>query len=75
MPNQQGATPPGGGETVECPVCRMEIDPEEAPASLEHGGETFRFCNLRCRDRFLARPGFFLKGRRGTAAPRPLTAG
>jgi uncharacterized membrane protein YraQ (UPF0718 family)/YHS domain-containing protein len=37
------------------PICGMTVDPSSAPASSVRGGETFYFCSLGCRDKFLAR--------------------
>ena len=36
------------------PTCGMLVDPEQAPASLEHEGERLFFCSVGCRDEFLA---------------------
>jgi hypothetical protein len=37
------------------PICGMTVDPSSAPASATRDGETFYFCSLGCRDKFLAR--------------------
>jgi YHS domain-containing protein len=37
------------------PICGMTVDPANAPASAHRDGETFYFCSLGCRDKFLAR--------------------
>jgi hypothetical protein len=37
------------------PICGMTVDPSNAPASALRNGETFYFCSLGCRDKFLAR--------------------
>ncbi|MGH3732414.1 MAG: permease [Acidimicrobiales bacterium] len=37
------------------PICGMTVDPANAPASATRNGETFHFCSLGCRDRFVAR--------------------
>lgn len=42
--------------TVTDPVCGMEIDPDEAVASEEHGGQVFYFCSEGCHRAFLADP-------------------
>jgi YHS domain-containing protein len=40
------------------PICGMTVDPSNAPASAIRNGETFYFCSLGCRDKFLSRgPG------------------
>jgi putative ABC transport system ATP-binding protein len=35
------------------PVCGMLVDPEQAPASLDHHGERIHFCSKGCRDEYL----------------------
>jgi P-type Cu+ transporter len=44
------------------PICGMKVN-REAPrgGTFEHGGETFYFCNPRCRERFAAEPERYLK--------------
>ena len=39
---------------VRDPVCGMLIDPDHAPASIEHDGAPLYFCSGGCRDEFLA---------------------
>ena len=41
-----------GDETVQDPVCGMEIDPEEADYSTEHDGEKYYFCSQSCKESF-----------------------
>ncbi len=67
MPNESPRAPSGAGGAVACPVCAMEVDPGAAPDSLECRGTTYAFCDSRCRDRFEARPEFFLARRRERA--------
>ena len=44
------------------PVCGMKVDPAAARGgSHDHGGKTYWFCNPRCRERFAADPGHWLK--------------
>lgn len=38
------------------PVCRMAVDPENAPGSLKHRGSIYHFCSLDCTGRFAADP-------------------
>ncbi|MBI4269098.1 MAG: YHS domain-containing protein [Candidatus Rokubacteria bacterium] len=38
------------------PVCRMQVDPEGAPARLIWNGTLQHFCSLECARRFLAAP-------------------
>jgi uncharacterized protein len=48
----QGAK--GDGHAATDPICGMTVDPSNAPASALRDGETFFFCSLGCRDKFLA---------------------
>jgi len=41
------------------PVCGMKVA-EDTPHRLEHAGETYRFCNPRCLERFRSDPAAFL---------------
>jgi P-type Cu+ transporter len=60
-----GATEPAGEPLVEIgnpgplkatdPVCGMEVDPEDAAATVESGGTRYYFCSTGCRDQFLNR--------------------
>jgi Cu+-exporting ATPase len=51
------------------PVCGMTVDPASAKGgSFEHGGETYFFCNPRCREKFAAEPQKYL-----AAAPEVAT--
>jgi Cu+-exporting ATPase len=38
------------------PVCRMKVDPENAPAKTEHEGETYYFCAPGCKAAFESAP-------------------
>ncbi|MEZ0470050.1 heavy metal translocating P-type ATPase [Luteimonas salinilitoris] len=54
-----GSTPPPSPEsdgTVTDPVCGMQVDPATSPHHAEHGGEDYRFCSARCREKFVADP-------------------
>jgi uncharacterized protein len=42
------------GHAATDPICGMTVDPSHAPASAHRDGETFYFCSLGCRDKFLA---------------------
>ena len=58
---------PGGGKLETDPVCGMKVDPKVTRGgSHEHAGRTYYFCNPRCRERFAADPGHWLK-----AGPSP----
>nr|WP_254529603.1 permease [Natrinema gelatinilyticum] len=41
-----------GTQTVQDPVCGMEVDPETADYSIEHDGRTYYFCSQSCKDSF-----------------------
>ncbi len=60
------------------PVCGMKVDPATARGgSHEHAGSTYWFCNPRCRERFAADPGHWLKAgpsMAAMAAPGPASA-
>ena len=43
-------------DTVKDPVCGMEIQPNEAAATEQHGGQFFYFCSEGCHRAFLADP-------------------
>ena len=42
------------------PVCGMEVDPEEAAASVEHEGKTYYFCAEGCKEKFESEPEKFI---------------
>jgi Cu+-exporting ATPase len=46
--------------TVKDPVCGMTVDPQKAAGKAEHGGKTYLFCSLRCKERFEKEPEKFL---------------
>jgi len=39
-------------ETVQDPVCGMEVDPDETEYSIEYEGETYYFCSQSCKESF-----------------------
>jgi Cu+-exporting ATPase len=43
------------------PVCGMRVSPASAPASFEHAGTTYYFCNPGCEERFRADPARYLE--------------
>jgi Cu+-exporting ATPase len=55
---------------VRDPVCGMEV-PEDAPLRAEHAGRVYRFCNPRCRERFVAEPERWLAPREQTPPTVP----
>ena len=51
------------------PICGMTVDPSNAPASAVRDGESFYFCSLGCRDKFLARDAVDFEGPSGHIDP------
>ena len=47
------------GAVLRDPVCGMEVT-EDSEHRHEHGGETYRFCSGRCREKFAAAPARYL---------------
>ena len=43
------------------PVCKMEVDEEQAAATYEYKGETYYFCAVGCKDTFAQNPEQFIK--------------
>ncbi len=57
------------------PVCHMSVDPDDPPGgTAKHGGAVYYFCNPRCRERFLADPGAFLRPPPGLPGPEEGTS-
>lgn len=46
--------------TVECPVCGIEVDPADAPATATYDDQTYVFSSTKCRDAFVADPGSYV---------------
>jgi Cu+-exporting ATPase len=60
---------PGSFRLQTDPVCGMKVDPAAARGgSHEHAGQTYHFCNPRCRERFAADPEHWLKSGPSMAA-------
>jgi Cu+-exporting ATPase len=47
--------------TVKDPVCGMDIDPNNAAATEEYQGTTYRFCSISCQEKFKAEPEKYVK--------------
>lgn len=43
------------------PVCGMNVDPQSAAATAEHGGTSYYFCSEHCRKQFEANPAQYAK--------------
>jgi Cu(I)/Ag(I) efflux system membrane fusion protein len=56
------------------PVCGMNVDEGRARATgrtVDHGGTTYFFCADACREKFVAEPGRYLKGKARVDAQKP----
>ena len=49
-----------GDVVAKDPVCGMEVDPNDAAATAEHGGTTYYFCSQDCADSFEDDPESYL---------------
>jgi Cu+-exporting ATPase len=62
-------------DRVKDPVCGMSVVPGAAKGgTYTYEGQTFHFCNPKCREKFVADPGHYLRDRSvgdPTGAPRP----
>ena len=57
-------------ELVTDPVCKMEINPEDAAGTSEYEGTTYYFCADGCKQEFDADPAKYLaNGEAAAAAP------
>ncbi len=50
-------------QKVKDPVCDMEVDPKKAAGSHEHGGKTYYFCSVGCKNNFAKEPEKYLKAK------------
>ncbi len=48
------------------PVCGMDVDPDTAAGSSEHGGKTYYFCSLGCKKQFDDDPEKFVGASSGS---------
>jgi hypothetical protein len=61
----------GGGGYALDPVCGMQVEMANAPASVLRGDEPIYFCSDRCRLRFEGDPARFTAAEATTAAATP----
>jgi uncharacterized membrane protein YraQ (UPF0718 family)/YHS domain-containing protein len=54
----------GGGGYARDPVCGMQVETANAPATTTVGGDPIHFCSDRCGERFVADPSRFAPGAR-----------
>ena len=50
----------GAGYAID-PVCGMQVETANAPATARHNGETYYFCSGRCRESFIEKPEHFAR--------------
>ena len=50
------------------PVCGMTVNPATSKHRFEHAGQVFHFCSARCREKFSADPGVYLRPKQADAA-------
>lgn len=43
------------------PVCKMEVNEDEAAAKTEHEGKTYYFCAVMCKEKFEKEPEKYLE--------------
>jgi YHS domain-containing protein len=63
----------GAGYAID-PVCGMQVETANAPATTTYEGRRFFFCSDRCAERFAAEPAAFARSRRQAVAARPMEA-
>lgn len=54
--------------TVKDPVCGMTVDPHSTKHHADYAGQTYHFCSVGCREKFIAEPTHYL-GERVAAPP------
>ena len=59
---------------VRDPVCGMEVDPDKARYTLDHGGVTYLFCCGGCQTAFARDPKQFLESQEPATPPPPAPA-
>ena len=59
---------------VRDPVCGMEVDPDKARYTLDHGGATYLFCCGGCQTAFARDPKQFLESQEPATPPPPAPA-
>jgi Cu+-exporting ATPase len=45
---------------VQDPVCKMNIEKEEAKEEVEYKSETYYFCSAECKEEFLKNPDKYI---------------
>jgi len=57
------------------PVCGMQVQPDSAAGTMEHGGQTYFFCSGHCLKKFRANPESFLDREPASTRTSPAAAG
>ena len=52
--------PPATQVTVTDPVCKMQVEADFVPYSMEDAGKVYKFCSQDCSDKFQAQPVKYL---------------
>ncbi|WP_426285023.1 heavy metal translocating P-type ATPase [Luteibacter sp. E-22] len=60
-------------DVVKDPVCGMTVDPATTPHHATHESHDYHFCGARCRERFVAEPGKYLRPKEPEPAAPPGT--
>lgn len=74
MINPAGQPQHGSHDTIQDPVCGMEVDPDTAEYRVEHEGQSYFFCSRGCRSTFLGDPDRYISGA-GQPQPEKPAAG
>jgi len=56
--------------TLKDPVCGMTVDPEKAKHHAGHNGQTYYFCSVGCKDKFVGDPDKYLAPSRQAEKPK-----
>ena len=62
-----------GSNTVQDPVCGMDVDSATSGHHADHGGTTYHFCSAHCLTRFAANPAEYVGPHPEAASPPPAT--
>ncbi len=52
------------------PVCGMQVDEKQAPASAVYQGKTYYLCPLGCRQTFITEPAAYVKKAHTDPSPK-----
>ena len=72
MEHPRDHEPPPITSLAKDPVCGMTVDPATAKGgTVEHEGQTYAFCSIKCREKFLADPARYAGAQRSHEPPVP----